>query len=120
LRRPIRYQRTRTGLSYFVLADGQRLAGIPLHQRGFNWWWLAETHYDQGLDVISRRLGHGLRFRCGNVGRVVVHVRRLADGRGSYLSVRPQAQPWLLAEAHLAARGHSWLRVSSRCERDEL
>ncbi len=126
LQRPVRYGRTRSGLSYFVFGDSRRRSGSPL--RGWGATGVGES-FDESwnrprLDVIGRRQGHGLRFRCGTAGKVVVHVRRLTDRRGrpvgSSLSVKSAAHPWLLAEARLTVRGRSWFRISRLCERDRF
>jgi hypothetical protein len=127
---PIRMGRTNSGLSYFVFAGGGRRAGTPLHHRSVAWLGVpdrwsggADRPGDLGLDVISRRRGHGLSFRCGGVGRVVVHVHRVVDqhGRptGSYLSVSAPTRR-LLAEARLSTSGVSSFRVSRRCDRVRL
>jgi hypothetical protein len=126
----IRMGRTNSGLSHFVSAGGRRRAGTPLRQCCTAWfavpdrWFgVADRPSNLGLDVISRRRGHGLRFRCGDVGRVVVHVHRVLDQldrpTGSYLSVSAPSRR-LLAEARLSASGVSSFRVSRRCDRDRL
>jgi hypothetical protein len=121
LRMPLVYRRARAGAGYFVDRNGRTQTGYPLHLRSFGWYFADRTLHDTGLDLVSRRKGHGLRYDCGRTGRVVIHVHRVKDrsGRetGSYFSVRPQNSRRLVATALLNADGDSWFRISRRCVR---